>query len=230
MSARQKAIENFSWFGKANVTSQLLKYDVITSTLNEGLNCTILDIIKPLWKRIGDQQRHSGSSYDFFWLNKTVRSLHHWNFDLLSFLLVLLLLCDVSYVTINEKFSWQLLHCRVTYVTEQGRNQLFISGGGQFSWNFIRWRHRAYSTVVQIFRKRSHIIIMYFCPQTRSPQYKHTHSAQRWLIKTNKTERFTTALEAESPVSSKISDFTPMRMHRATFNVLNTLRKLMIRA
>jgi len=25
---------------------------------------------------------------------------------------------------------------------------------GQFSWNFIRWRHRAYSTVVQLFRKR----------------------------------------------------------------------------
>jgi len=30
-------------------------------------------------------------------------------------------------------------------------------GGGQFSWNFIRWRHRAYSTMVQIFRKRSQI-------------------------------------------------------------------------
>jgi len=38
----------------------------------------------------------------------------------------------------------------------QGRNQLFISGG-QFSWNFIRWRHEAYSTVVQLFRKRSQI-------------------------------------------------------------------------
>jgi len=25
----------------------------------------------------------------------------------------------------------------------QGRNQLFISGWGQFSWNFMRWRHRA---------------------------------------------------------------------------------------
>jgi len=48
-----------------------------------------------------------------------------------------------------------------------------------------------------------------FCPQTRGPQYKHTHSAQRWVIKTDKTERFTTALEAESPVSSEISDFTP---------------------
>jgi len=39
----------------------------------------------------------------------------------------------------------------------QGRNQLFISGGRQFSWNFTRWRYHAYSTVVQLFRKRSHI-------------------------------------------------------------------------
>jgi len=45
---------------------------------------------------------------------------------------------------------------------EQGRNQLFISGGEQFSWNFIRRRHRAYSTVVQLFRKRSHIIMVWF--------------------------------------------------------------------
>jgi len=28
-------------------------------------------------------------------------------------------------------------------------------GGGQLSWNFIRWRYRAYSTVVELFRKRS---------------------------------------------------------------------------
>jgi len=50
---------------------------------------------------------------------------------------------------------------------------------------------------------------MYFCPQARSPLHKHTHSAQRCLIKIDKTERFTTALEAESPVSSEISDLTP---------------------
>ena len=43
-----------------------------------------------------------------------------------------------------------LLHCG------QGRNQLFISGG-QFSWTFIRWRHRVYWTVIQLFRKRSQI-------------------------------------------------------------------------
>jgi len=30
--------------------------------------------------------------------------------------------------------------------------------GEQFSWTFIRWRHRAYSTVVQLFRKWSNII------------------------------------------------------------------------
>jgi len=38
----------------------------------------------------------------------------------------------------------------------QGRNQLFITGE-QFSWNFIRWRHHVYSTVVQLFRKLSQI-------------------------------------------------------------------------
>jgi len=79
---------------------------------------TILDKIKPLWKRIGelpeiqigcyrgdpDQQRHPGSSSDLFWLNKTVRRLRYWNFHLFSSCLALLLPCDVSYVTINEKF------------------------------------------------------------------------------------------------------------------------------
>jgi len=44
-------------------------------------------------------------------------------------------------------------------------------------------------------------------PDTKSIVYKHTHSARRWFNK-NKTERFT-ALEAESPASSEISDFTP---------------------
>ena len=90
------------------------------SLRNTGLNYTILDKITPLWKRIGEppeiqigcyrgdqgQQHYSGSSYDFFWLNKTVRHLCHWNFHLLSFWLALSLLCDVSYVTVNEKFSW----------------------------------------------------------------------------------------------------------------------------
>jgi len=42
-----------------------------------------------------------------------------------------------------------------------------------------------------------------------SQQHKHTHSAQCWLIKTDETESFTTELEAESSMSSEISDFTP---------------------
>jgi len=54
---------------------------------------------------------------------------------------------------------------------------------------------------------------MYFCPQTRSPQHKNTHSTQRWLIKTDKTERFTTVLEAELPVSREISDFRNFLLH-----------------
>jgi len=34
---------------------------------------------------------------------------------------------------------------------------LHFGRGGQFSWTFIWWRHRAYSTVVQLFRKWSKI-------------------------------------------------------------------------
>jgi len=70
------------WFELATVTSQALKYDIIIYTPYVGLNYTILDKIKPLWKHIGQppqiqgatqvnscrgdpgQQRHSGSSYD----------------------------------------------------------------------------------------------------------------------------------------------------------------------
>jgi len=38
----------FLWFKLATVTSQALKYDVITYTQYEGLNYTVLDKIKPL--------------------------------------------------------------------------------------------------------------------------------------------------------------------------------------
>jgi len=108
--------KTFLWFKLASVTSQVSKYDVITYSPYEGLICKIA----PLWKRIGEtpeiqigcyrggpgHQRHSGSSYDLVWLNKTVRRFRHWNFYFLSFWLALSLLCDVSYVTVNEKFSW----------------------------------------------------------------------------------------------------------------------------
>ena len=68
---------------------------------------------------IPDQQRHSGSSRNLCWVNATFRGLRHWHFHLLSFWLALSLLCGVSYVTSNAKFSWELLHCYVTHVTEQ---------------------------------------------------------------------------------------------------------------
>jgi len=47
-SARQKNYRKFLWFELATVTSQELKYDIITYTLFEGLNSTILDKITPL--------------------------------------------------------------------------------------------------------------------------------------------------------------------------------------
>jgi len=72
----------------------------------------------------------------------------------------------------------------------QGGNQLFISGGGQlFSWNFIRWRHRAYSTVVQLFRKQSLIIPLYgakdFCPNSLKHARKKT--PKMWPLNKNKS-------------------------------------------
>jgi len=55
-------------------------------------------------------------------------------------------------------------------IRRQGCNQLFISGGAIFmNFNSMTSSHRACLTVVQLIRKRSHIILMYFCPQTRSP-------------------------------------------------------------
>jgi len=51
--------------------------------------------------------------------------------------------------------------------------------------------------------------IFCFFLQTRSPQRKYTLSAQSWLIKADKAERFVRGLEAVSPVTKEISDFTP---------------------
>jgi len=119
-SARQKIYNIFViWIENCDVTSIEI-WCHYPYTPYEGLINTILDKITPLRKRIGEppeieigryrgdsgQKRHSGSSYDLFWLNKTVRRLRHWNFHLLSFWLALSLLCDVNHVTINEKFSW----------------------------------------------------------------------------------------------------------------------------
>ena len=78
-NAHQKNYRKFLRFELATVTSQALKYDVITYTPYESLTYTILDKITPLLKRIGEPpeiqischrgdpslgliiQRHSGS-------------------------------------------------------------------------------------------------------------------------------------------------------------------------
>ena len=69
---------------------------------------------------------------------------------------------------------------------KQGRNQLFISGG-QFSWNFVPWRHHAYSTVVQLFRKRSHNNIIFLPPDTKSIVQTHTFCTT--LVNKNRQNR-----------------------------------------
>jgi len=53
-SSHQKKYRKFLWFELATVTSQALKYGVITCTPDEGLNYIILDKITPLRKRIGE--------------------------------------------------------------------------------------------------------------------------------------------------------------------------------
>ena len=47
-------MQKFLWFELEAVTSQTLKYVVLIYTPLEGLNFTILDKNKPLWKYIGE--------------------------------------------------------------------------------------------------------------------------------------------------------------------------------
>ena len=54
--------------------------------------------------------------------------------------------------------NWQLSrHLIPTRPCWPGAQPALHFGGGEFSWNFIRWRHHAYSTVVQLVRKWSQI-------------------------------------------------------------------------
>jgi len=55
-----------------------------------------------------------------------------------------------------RKINHFSLFCKSCLVLSGSQPALHF-GGGQFSWTFIQWRHRAYSTVVQLFRKRSQI-------------------------------------------------------------------------
>jgi len=97
----------------------------------------------------------------------------------------------------------------------QGRNQLFISGGAIFMKFYSMTSSCLFNRGTTFSQTVTYsLIVMYFCSQTRSPWYKHALYTQCWLIKTDKTERFATALETESPCQARfltcdISDFTP---------------------
>jgi len=57
-----------------------------------------------------------------------------------------------------------------SHISQQGRNQLFIWGGGNFhEISFDDVIVLIQSWYNYLFCKRSHILTMYFCPQTRSP-------------------------------------------------------------
>ena len=105
------------------MTSQALEYDAITYTPYEGLTYTILDKTTPLWKSIGEppeiqigcyrgnagHQRHSGSSYDLFWLPELNRSkvrLRHWSCLFISFWLAL----SFSYDDMLRNNKWENSH------------------------------------------------------------------------------------------------------------------------
>jgi len=67
-------------------------------------------------------------------------------------------------------------HFDLSAVPDRGATSSSIRGGAISMKCHSMTSSCLYSTMVQLFRKRSHIIIiMYFCPQTRSPQYTNTH-------------------------------------------------------
>jgi len=119
-------------------------------------------------------------------------------------------------------------------IWHQGCNQLFILGE-KFSWKFIRWRHRVYSTVVQRFRKRWNILVMYLLLDTKSIVQTRTFcttlvnkSRQNWPF-WNSVGGWITGVKRNFWLA-KFLISRHMRMHRVTFYISNTLRKLMIRA
>jgi len=77
-------------------------------------------------------------------------------------------------------YAGKLVNCQQQFaklhhvVLKKGRNQRFISGGGAIFTKFHSMTSSCLFNRGTTFCKRSHIIIMCFFPQTRSPQYKHT--------------------------------------------------------
>jgi len=75
------------------------------------------------------------------------------------------------------------------------------------------------------------LLIMHFCRrhEEHSRLYKHTHSAQRWLLKLfyNSVGGWITSVKQNFWLPKFLTSHHT-RTHRATFYIQNTLRKLMI--
>ena len=67
---------------------------------------------------IPDEQRPLGSSRNLHFVNATVRGLYRWNFYLL--ILAGTIVAPWRWLRNNEwEFSWELIYCYVTHVTER---------------------------------------------------------------------------------------------------------------
>ena len=132
---------------------------------------------------------------------------------------------------VSSGLLWTSLFWTNTCCFNPGGQPALHFGGGQFSWNFIRWRQRAYSTMVQLFPKRSHIIIMYFA-RRHEVHSVQTHTFCTTLVNKNRQNRtFYNSVGGWITVVKR--NFKLHAICACTeqhSNILNTLRKLMIRA
>ena len=99
----------------SNLSSLTLQQEMIMAIQTGGSALTCIYLHSGA---IPDQQRHFGSSRNLHFVNATVRGLYHWNFHLV--ILVGTIVAPWRWLRNNEwEFSWELVHCYVTHVTEQ---------------------------------------------------------------------------------------------------------------
>ena len=97
-----------------NLSRLTLQQEMIMAIQTGGSALTCI----PSLRGHSDQQRPLGSSRNLHFVNATVRGLYHWNFHLL--ILTGTIVAPWRWLRNNEwEFSWELVHCYITHVTEQ---------------------------------------------------------------------------------------------------------------
>jgi len=98
----------------------------------------------------------------------------------------------------------------------QERNQLFISGGAIFMKFHSMTSSCLFNRSTTFSPTVTHNNNVFLPADTKSIVYKHTHSAQRWLIK---TELLQQRWRLNYQCQAKFLTSRHMRMHRATFYI-----------